>query len=63
MEYTLQKKTGYINGLRMEIQDEINMMSPRTMEETYRCALRAEEKLLRKQNLGRGLGSVIEKGH
>ena len=40
----------YINGLRYEIQDEISMMSVRTMEDAYQFALKAQEKLARKQN-------------
>jgi hypothetical protein len=48
VEGSTKKTARYINGLRMEIQDDINMMSPRTMEEAYQCALRVEEKLLRK---------------
>ena len=44
----------YVNGLRMEIQEEISMISPRTVEEAYQCALGAEEKLVRKQNFQRG---------
>ena len=39
----------YINGLRMEIQDEMSMLSPRTVEEAYQMALKDEGKLLRKQ--------------
>ena len=36
---------------------KINMISPRTMEEAYQCALREEEKIARKHsfNIGRGL--------
>jgi hypothetical protein len=35
--------------LRYEIQDEISMMSVRTVEDAYQIALKAEEKLARKQ--------------
>ena len=38
----------------MEIQEEISMISPRTVEEAYQCALGAEEKLVRKKNFQRG---------
>ena len=58
VEGSSEKTARYINGLRMEIQDEINMMSPRTMEEAYQCALREEQNLLRKQNFNRGRGSA-----
>lgn len=32
VEYTLEKTKWYINGLNLKIQDEINMISPVTME-------------------------------
>ena len=48
VEESAEKTARYINGLRMEIQDDISMVSPKTMEEAYQCALKAEEKLLRK---------------
>ena len=38
----------------MDIQEDISMISPRTMEEAYQCALRADEKLMRNQNFKRG---------
>lgn len=62
VEDTPEKTTRYINGLRMEIQDEIGMLSPHTMEKAYQCALEVEEKILRKQNLGRGRGSTRGRG-
>jgi hypothetical protein len=43
-----EKVSRYINGLRYEIQDEINMMTVRTVEDAYQIALKAEEKLARK---------------
>jgi uncharacterized protein YjbK len=43
-----EKVTRYINGLRYEIQDKINMMSVRTMEDAYQFTLKVEEKLARK---------------
>lgn len=46
-----------MNGLRIDIQYEINLLSPRTMEEAYQCALKDEEKIMRKQNSGRGCGT------
>jgi hypothetical protein len=45
-----EKVSRYINGLRYEIQDEINMMTVRTVEDAYQIALKAEEKLARKQS-------------
>jgi hypothetical protein len=45
-----EEKTGkYINGLRYEIQDEINMTMVRTVEEAYHVARKAKEKLARKK--------------
>ena len=45
---TDEKVARYINGLRMDIQDEISLLSPKTVEEAYQIALKAEEKLIRK---------------
>ena len=45
---TDEKVARYVNGLRMEIQDEISLLSPKTIEEAYQIALKAEEKLMRK---------------
>jgi hypothetical protein len=45
-----EKVARYINGLRYEIQDELNMMSVKTVEDDYQFVLKAEEKLDRKQN-------------
>ena len=47
---TLEKTARYVNGLRLEIQDEIGLLSPKTVEEAYQMALKAEEKLLRKKS-------------
>ena len=53
----------YKNGLRYEIQDEISMMSIRTMEDSYHLALKVKEKLARKQSQrGRGKISAPNKG-
>ena len=47
---TKEKVARYINGLRMEIQDKLSMMSPKTTKEAYQMALKVEGKLLRKQS-------------
>ena len=47
-EESAEKAARYVNGLSMDIQEEISMISPRTMEEAYECALREEEKITRK---------------
>eukprot|EP00253_Pinus_taeda_P021342 PITA_21342 len=52
---TDEKVARYLNGLRMDIQDEISLPSPKTVEEAYQIALKAEEKIMRKQSAkGRG---------
>ena len=52
---TDEKVARYMNGLRMDIQDEISMLTPKTVEEAYQIALKAKEKLMRKQSAkGRG---------
>ena len=44
-----------MNGLRYDLQDEMSMMTIRTIEDSYQMALKAEEKLSRKQGQrGRG---------
>jgi hypothetical protein len=48
--------------MRYEIQDELSMMSVKTMEDAYQFTLKAEEKLTRKQNQrGRGKGPIPNK--
>ena len=54
VKHSTKKDARYVNGLRMDIQEEISMISPRTMEEVYQCALRAEEKIARKKSFNRG---------
>ena len=58
VEESPEKPARYVNGLRMDIQEEISMISPRMMEEAYQCALRAEENIMRKQSFNRGRGST-----
>lgn len=45
---TPEKITRYINGLRLEILDEINILSPRNIEEAYQSVVKAEETITRK---------------
>jgi hypothetical protein len=50
-----EKVSRYMNGLRYEIQDEMSMVSIRTVEDAYHMALKDEEKLSQKQSQrGRG---------
>eukprot|EP00253_Pinus_taeda_P027613 PITA_27613 len=59
----VEKVARYINGLRYDIQDEISLLSPNTIEDAYQAALKAEEKMLRKQNQkNRGKSSTRGKG-
>ena len=38
----------YINGLRFDIQDELGLLSFKSVEEAYQVSLKDEEKLMRK---------------
>jgi hypothetical protein len=50
-----EKVARYLNGLRYDIQDELSMVTIRTVEDAYQMALKDEEKLSRKQGQrGRG---------
>eukprot|EP00253_Pinus_taeda_P019746 PITA_19746 len=60
-QHTAERVAIYMNGLRMDIQDEISLLSPKTVEEAYQIALKAEEKLIRKQS-ARGRGAFRGKG-
>ena len=62
IEDTSEKTSRYINGLRMDIQEEMSMLSPSVMEEAYQYALKAEEKIRRQQAFGRGKGIAKERG-
>jgi len=48
-EDDMEKVARYINGLRYDIQDEISLLSLKTIEDAYQVGLKAEEKMLRKQ--------------
>jgi hypothetical protein len=56
-----EKVTRYMNGLRYEIQDEMSMVTIRNVEDAYQVALKAEEKLARKQGQ-RGRGRSQSRG-
>ena len=53
-EDTLEKIARYVNGLRLEILDEISILSPKNIEEAYQSGMKTEEKITRKQNVRRG---------
>jgi hypothetical protein len=56
-----EKVSRYMNGLRYDIQDEMSMLTIRTVEYSYHMALKAEEKLSRKQGQ-RGRGRIHPRG-
>lgn len=56
-EDTLEKTTRYVNGLRLEILDEISILSPKNIEQAYQSTMKAEEKITRKQNARRVRGT------
>jgi len=54
----MEKVARYINGLMYDIQDDISLLSLKTIEDAYQASMNAEEKILRKQsqrNRGRSL--------
>eukprot|EP00253_Pinus_taeda_P014540 PITA_14540 len=44
-EDTAERTARYVNGLKMEILDEISILSPNNTEEAYQSAVKAKEKL------------------
>jgi hypothetical protein len=56
-----EKFARYMNGLRYEIQDEMSILTIRTVEDAYHMALKAEEKMSRKQGQ-RGQGKSQPRG-
>lgn len=71
MEDNLERVSRYINGLRFEIQYEMNLLCPSSIEEAYPFSLKAKEKLARKSQAKsrgtfrgrgpmRGRGNLVE---
>ena len=50
IEDTPERVDMYVNGLRFDIQDELSLLSLKFVEEAYQIAMKAEEKLTRKQS-------------
>ena len=50
IEDTPKKVARHVNNLRFDIQDELSLLSLRSVEEAHQVALKAEEKLMRKQS-------------
>ena len=48
IEDTLERVARYINGLRFDIQDELSLLSLKSVEEAYQISMKVEEKLMRK---------------
>eukprot|EP00253_Pinus_taeda_P034746 PITA_34746 len=61
-EDTAERTARYANGLRLDILDEISILSPNNTEEVYQSAMKAEEKITRRQNARRGQGASRGKG-
>eukprot|EP00253_Pinus_taeda_P014651 PITA_14651 len=59
---TLEKTARYVNGLRLEILDEISILSPRYIEEAFQSVVKAEEKINWKLNNRRGRGNGKGRG-
>ena len=62
IEDTPEKTTRFVNGLRLEILDEISILSLKNIEEAYQSAMKAEEKITKKQNARRGWGTGRGRG-
>jgi hypothetical protein len=48
VENDVDKVARYTNGLRYDIQDEINLLTPRNVEYDYQVALKSKDKITRK---------------
>jgi hypothetical protein len=55
-----EKVARYMNGLRYDIQDEMSMVTIRTVEDAYQMALKYEERLSRKQGQRGRAGAIQE---
>jgi hypothetical protein len=53
-----EKVARFMNGLRLDVQDEMSLFSPKLVEEAYKCTLKVEEKLNRRNNSGKGKGQA-----
>ena len=56
-----EKVVRYLNGIRYDIQDELSMVTIRTVEDDYQMALKVEEKLSHKKGQ-RGQGRSQPRG-
>ena len=53
----VDKVAKYVNGLRYDIQDELSLVSPTSVHESYQYALREEEIIHRRHNIGGKYGT------
>ena len=51
VEYFPERVARHINGLMLEIQDEMNLLFSSFVEEAYQFSLKAKEKLARKRQV------------
>ena len=56
------KVASFMNGLKFNIQDEIGLNIPRTLEEFFQIAIRIEEKLKRKNERQNNIGGSSMRG-
>eukprot|EP00253_Pinus_taeda_P035377 PITA_35377 len=61
-EDTPEKIARYVNGLRLEILDEISILSLKNIKEAYQSVVKAKEKITIKQNARRGQGTGRGRG-
>ena len=50
IEDIVEKVAKYLNGLRYDIQDELNLVNPTWIDEAYQYALREKERIQRRQS-------------
>ena len=50
IEDIAEKVARHLNGLRYDIQDELSLVSPTGVDEAYQYALRAGERIQRRQS-------------
>ena len=50
IEDTIKKVARYLNGLKYDIQDELSLVNATGIDEAYQYALRAKERIQRRQS-------------
>lgn len=50
IEDKIEKVSWYLNGLRYDIQDELSLVNPTGVDESYKFALREEERIHRRKS-------------